>query len=955
MDFSWFPKKVSFLNWILEKRILEHSVIHDSTTMYLHSQVRTGKHSMDSPTSPALELRLRKVSMAMAVLAFLVGLLVLAGWYFGIPELTGILPGFTPMKPNAALGLILSSLALVLLHRKSKQSLITARIFAACIIILALVTAAESILKMDFQIDGLLAKIPPTEPNNPYPARMSPITIFCFIMTGPALFFLDGPGNAAKNFSKIATLITFLTSLLGLVGYAYGVSEFYQIGEFGALPVHSALAFLLLAVGILAARPERGLVSLLIRETSGSLLARRLLPAAFILPLLLGWLRIKGEQAYFYELEFGTAMLVSALMVLFVAGIWWTAVSLDKTDLERRHTADALLESEWRYQTLFESIDEGFCLIELIFNSSNKPSDYRFLETNPAFEKHTGLKGVTGKKIKELVPNHEPQWIVAYGQVCLTGSPVRFEGYSKAMNRWFDIQASRVGRPEERKVALIFNNITQRREAENSLRRTNQRIEDILNGITDGFHVIDSEYRFTEINPAGREIFERGGVDTRELIGKNVTEVFPDPEEPSQLAMRLTFKRRVPTEMENFFEPWQRWFAVRNYPTPDGGVATLFQDITERKFAEEAIQRSEQRFRAAVRIVSSIIWTNNSKGLMEGRQPAWENFTGQTEEEYQGFGWSRAVHPDDAQPTIEAWNQAFAENRLFEFEHRLRRRDGEWRLCTIHAVPLMDDFGNVLEWVGVHTDITESRQAEQELETRVAERTAELKSAVAAVQSEIAKRLRLEREIIEIAEREQSRLGQDLHDGLSQELAGIALLSNALANDLKGESHPKAEAAMNIASYSNNSIQSARMLARGLYPIELSRRGLWFALEDLADLTSRRSGITCVLQAEGPPPRLDPSVEIHVYRIVQECIGNAIKHGNPNHITLESRTDGEFYFFTVTDDGTGFSPEGTNGGMGLHLMEYRARVIGAEIEITQPEEGGYRVTCRVPVGHTTES
>jgi len=132
-------------------------------------------------------------------------------------------------------------------------------------------------------------------------------------------------------------------------------------------------------------------------------------------------------------------------------------------------------------------------------------------------------------------------------------------------------------------------------------------------------------------------------------------------------------------------------------------------DITDRKRAEMALRASEARFRAAAQANSSLLWTNNAHGEMEGEQPGWGAFTGQQFHEYQGYGWSKAVHPEDAQPTIDAWNQAVAERRTFNFEHRVRRHDGEWRLFSVRAVPVMDSAGKILEWVGTHTDITEER------------------------------------------------------------------------------------------------------------------------------------------------------------------------------------------------------------------------------------------------------
>ncbi len=210
-------------------------------------------------------------------------------------------------------------------------------------------------------------------------------------------------------------------------------------------------------------------------------------------------------------------------------------------------------------------------------------------------------------------------------------------------------------------------------------------------------------------------------------------------------------------------------------------------------------------------------------------------------------------------------------------------------------------------------------------------------------------RERLEREIIEISEREQCRLGQDLHDGLGQELAGVAMLAAVLANQLKAESHPCGKAAADIAAYTKDAIDSMRQLARGLYPIELERNGLLPALEDLANQTSLRYGVRCELRQSGEPPCFEKPAEFHLYRIVQESVGNAIKHGKAGSITIESHAGDGVHTFNVVDDGLGFvTPPPAGSGMGLHLMDYRARAIGAVVDVTSPADGGCRVSCRLP-------
>ncbi|HEY1404504.1 MAG TPA: PAS domain S-box protein [Pyrinomonadaceae bacterium] len=149
-------------------------------------------------------------------------------------------------------------------------------------------------------------------------------------------------------------------------------------------------------------------------------------------------------------------------------------------DITRRKKSEILLqESEERYRTLFASIDEGFCVIEMLFDEQGKPVDYRFIEFNPAFEKHTGIPAADalgGKTVRQLIPEHEEHWFEIYGRVALTGEPIRFVNAAAALNRWYDVYAFRVGRPEERKVAVLFNDITTRLRTENALRESQERL-----------------------------------------------------------------------------------------------------------------------------------------------------------------------------------------------------------------------------------------------------------------------------------------------------------------------------------------------------------------------------------------------------------------------------------------------------------------------------------------------
>jgi PAS domain S-box-containing protein len=143
---------------------------------------------------------------------------------------------------------------------------------------------------------------------------------------------------------------------------------------------------------------------------------------------------------------------------------------------EIKKTAVQLRSSEERYRTLFNSIDEGFCVIELIFDETGSPIDWIFTEVNPAFEKHNGLVNAVGKTARELIPGIEEHWFQIYGKVVLTGEAVRFEEGSEALRRWFDVYAFRIGEREDRKVAVLFNDSTNRKQTEEELRKSDARL-----------------------------------------------------------------------------------------------------------------------------------------------------------------------------------------------------------------------------------------------------------------------------------------------------------------------------------------------------------------------------------------------------------------------------------------------------------------------------------------------
>jgi signal transduction histidine kinase len=204
---------------------------------------------------------------------------------------------------------------------------------------------------------------------------------------------------------------------------------------------------------------------------------------------------------------------------------------------------------------------------------------------------------------------------------------------------------------------------------------------------------------------------------------------------------------------------------------------------------------------------------------------------------------------------------------------------------------------------------------------------------------------RLEREIISISEAEQRRIGQDLHDGLCQYLAALSCSATSLRDDLQ-ELHLSAEAntAGELANQLRDAVLQTRDLARGLAPAHVSQVGLVLALESLAQSVSRLQGIRCSFRTVGPTAECDEGTAVHLYRIAQEAINNATRHGRATQVSIQLETSDDLLGLQIRDNGVGFSTRDPSG-LGLTIMRYRARSNGGELKIEQPEEGGTVISC----------
>jgi PAS domain S-box-containing protein len=462
----------------------------------------------------------------------------------------------------------------------------------------------------------------------------------------------------------------------------------------------------------------------------------------------------------------------------------------------------------------------------------------------------------------------------------------------------------------------------QKRQATVALSDSTERLRAILNTAVEGIVTIDHRGLIESVNPAAERIF---GYEAAELIGKNVNLLIPPPDHAvhdgylsnylrTGLARIIGIGREVSGQRKDgSLFPME--LSVNEVKLKNRRLFTGFiRDITARKESEKSLLH----YAALVEFSDDAIIGKTLEGYVTSWNRGAETIFGYTRSEMVGKHISLLI-PDDRkgeEPVI--LDKIRNGQSVDHFETIRRRKDGRIIDVSITISPIRDATGTVVGASKLARDITSRKQ--------------------------------LEREILEVSDREQRRIGHDLHDGLCQHLAGIEMMSQVLETKLAPKHKAGATRAAEIARHVRDAIGQTRALARGLSPVTLESEGLASALHEHAMTMERMFGVNCHFDYDTEVVISDHAMATHLFRLAQEAVSNALKHGKATEISIHLRADPGWIYLGVSDNGSGFSVDQTppSTGMGLRIMKFRAGMIGGTLTIERNAQGGVVVICSAP-------
>ena len=366
-------------------------------------------------------------------------------------------------------------------------------------------------------------------------------------------------------------------------------------------------------------------------------------------------------------------------------------------------------------------------------------------------------------------------------------------------------------------------------------------------------------------------------------------------------------------------------------------VASRVRDAVERVYAGQALRASERKFHTLTNLAPIAIWECDPFGQRVVLNAHWLTYTGQAANAGHHYKWLDAIHPDDRVQTRQRFEDALRTGEPLELERRIRAHDGSYRWFLVRHVPIHDDDGNVIRWIGAATDVHEQRTAFERSELLVRERTSE--------------RDALGVRLLEVEEAERRHLARELHDGAGQHLTALFLQLGALENEVRDDAALIGRTG-NLHDIADKLARDLHRIAVRLRPRALDDFGIHAALSAIAAEYSRNGKLDIDIDVTPHDERLPDQIETAIFRVISESLTNVVRHSGATRARVGVKRAERNIVATVEDNGHGFDTaavaERAQSRLGLTSMRERVKLLGGEFNI-ESSSTGTRVFLSVPV------
>ena len=830
------------------------------------------RHSLTEPRTA------RTIARLAIVTVFAISFLALLGWILDITLLKSISPRWITMRVITAICLALQAIELALLQEKPSnvRSLPILQTPAVLVCVVGLLITVLYVVAMVTGQDPSLVNAPFLGLFFAPPNRPALLTAILFVVSSCSLMLLAAGGRRGANIAHAVILPAAIASYLVPVSYLLDVQAMTGWLDI-PVALNTGIAFCALCIAILYLRPDTWLMSVLTGEHAGGVMARRLLPALLIIPLLVGRLRLMGERAGAFASEIGVALVAVAFTVCLLWLVWMNARSVNRTDEKRREAEDALQEREEIFRLFVRHAPAAVAMFD---------REMRYLAHSDRWRHDYGLgQGeIIGRSHYEVFPEIEDRWKAVH-QRCLQGASekceedqfVRPDGRIEWL-RW-EIHPWRTGDQQIGGIIIFSEVITARKRAERSLEQQRSLLQTIFESAQGPVFSVDRNYCYTSFNMQHAEVMKAlFGANIE--IGHNALDyhtVTRDRDAAQKNLDRALRGERVTVEtIAGQDETTRRYFEISHNPVRDAsgnvtGVAVFALDLTKRKRAENALLQAKEEWERTFESVPDLIAILDNQFQIMRMNKAMERRLATFPKGCTGLQCYEHVHGAKIPPAFCPHVLTLADGREHIAEVHEDRLGGDFLVST---TPISDAQGRMIGAVHVARDITERKRAEEalrkakdELDLRVQERTSELSQAVTTLHEEVSERILTEQALRErsgqlqllaaqltLAEqRERQRLAQVLHDGLQQ-----ILVAAKFRLVLVDRSQDVSRTAEEVADLIDDAIETSRSLTAELSPPILRQGGLVPALEWLARWMRDKHGLSASLLV---PRQIQPAPE----------------------------------------------------------------------------------------------